>query len=252
MSRKTILKTYIGLALSLGSVQCWAVAETDVVGQENKLVEIENRVDILKPYKLRRQTTATTFSLHKTSLNPEKFSSALDAADYKTLNGSSKVDLTTISLGWKYNLSTISFGASLNHGFADATFKNSAERSLALRSYGLGFNFNVDGLFEEPWVVPFVEAEFAKLTLRETATTFTSDATYANASVITIGALIQLNWLDDGTALAALNSIGLENTFLRVGLQQASLNAGKLDSSGDVAPDLTSSNSAQVGMLLEF
>lgn len=249
MSRKTILKTYIGLVtfVFLSILSPSAHAE----GTEN-LVEVETQVDILKPYKARRQSRATIFSLAKSSLNPEKFQSAIDGATYSELNGSSTLDLMTISLGRKFNFSSVSIGFSASVGTLDSSFSQQADRALALRTTGLGFGLYLDGILEEPYVVPFVEGEVSNITTTEKNATTEVNASYASSSIITYGILLQLNWMDQNTALAALNSIGLENTYIKIAFQQATLNAGKITDSTVVAPDLSSAGAMQVGMQLEF
>ncbi len=226
-------------------------------------VEVESRIDYTLPYKQRRTKWGMLLFLGAEMFYPSEYSSVIMTGEngkFRQFSNSKMMTLGSVELGAKYNTLLGSFG--LLGGFAGGQISNPdlGLTSFNISIYKVGFNFAMDNVFIEPYVVPYVQGGVHVIDYKETSVVAnieseegqTTDPIYHFRA----GLLFQLNWLekkiDPNTHYNGLVSSGLENTFIDVFYSyyaQPLTVAEAAEQDGD--PDFESSEYG-VGLKMEF
>lgn len=210
--------------------------------EEPPLVEVVSPKNYFDSYKNRRSWHGFVFNIHLKNYEPKQFTSAIDGQSYADVFGS-PLQMTDFGLGYKLNF----FMGSVNFGATYSVGRNSSgEYTLAIDQILYSAQYSLDTITDEPYVVPYIKYAIQRSTVKESNTSTTKSSSTNNAPVISAGLLIQLNSLDESTALNSRKAIGLENTFLDIFASQYSKSSLETD------PDLSSSLALGAGLSFEF
>jgi hypothetical protein len=157
--------------------------------------------------------------------------------------------LNSFSAGVQFNFTGFSLGPYI--GVKSGSLSSDAAggtNSLNLMAQHLGLSINLDGILEEPYIVPTIQVEINGGEYNESFSAggvLTPEQSPVNPFVsYTLGLLIQLNWLDPEGAFESLKESGLNNTFVHVF-------AGQLLATAE-GVSFNSPISAGAGLKLEF
>lgn len=208
------------------------------------LVELELRQDILAPYKERRSSHGFQMNVSYEPVEFLKYKSFLDGVSYKEMFGDSTTNIISLSAEYKYNfvMGAVSLGGVVGMG----SVSGPSDRSLALTKYGLRFKYTMDNIFSEPYVAPYLGMDLWQMSYNEKLGSDTYSGSTQLSYNYSVGMLIQLNWIDKGTATNATYEYGLENTYLDLYATQYSAPQAEDD------PDLGTDFSFGAGLLFEF
>lgn len=187
---------------------------------ERGLIEIHYPPDYLSPYKERRASWAPVFGVNYANVVPVGFvSDFIDAAghtaDYGEIFGSAAIPMFSYFGGVQFNLGGVSIGPILGMTMGQLAGGNFST-SLRVNIKSIGANINLDSVMKEPYVVPTFSFSVNTAEYTETSGTDQSTAVTTPFMAYTVGALIQLNWLDPDGAFASLKESGLNNTYLHI------------------------------------
>ncbi|WP_374029466.1 hypothetical protein [Bdellovibrio bacteriovorus] len=193
------------------------LVEREIDDREVPLVEVEYYQDNLAPYKERRETHGIYFGIDYEMLELKNYVSTLDGLTYDAMFGSETIPLLHLSVDYKYNfvLGSLAFGIDFGKGSLSAD-KSGSERTLDITKYGVGLKFTLDNLMNEPYIAPYVGLNIWQMGISEESPTDSFSATTQMGYNYTIGALLQLDWLDYQTAKETTFNWGLENTFVDI------------------------------------
>lgn len=215
------------------------------------LVEIEYPAQIFADYRDRRPNSNVTFGIQYENYAPVGYVSgaapAAAANTYSAVYGDQDMPLTSLYVGYKYNLPFMGVETSLFYGMGGLIDARIGETiDLDVKKYGVKFAGYLDSIFKEPYFVPYgaVQIQFWGITEKGQSLEFNRSTGYTIG--LQLGALIQLNWVEPETALFALNESGLNNTFLDVFMQQYG------DTSDATDPKLASEFNWGLGIRLEY
>lgn len=240
LSLRPVYWMILSIAVLFGNL---AAAQAD----KEQLVEVHIPQDTLAPYKERRPTHGTYFSLNYEALEPSNFQSMIDGVDYKTAFGSSTIPLIYLELEYKYNftLGGLSLGLSYGQGSVESS-RSGDSRKIELGRMGIGAKFVLDNIWDEPFVAPYAGVSIWQMSFKESTSADSFSTTIPSGMSYTVGLLMQLNWIDKATAQRATFDYGLENTFLDVHATQYA----KTDSADK--PNLETDWILGAGLRLEF
>lgn len=210
-------------------------------------IEIVYPSEYTEEYKERRSDWSTVFSVTMDNILPDKYRSKIQGETFEDLFGKTNISIVQVEIGTKYNFSLGALGASLFYGVGEIDDDRIGEkRKLSLSKQGIGFNFTMDNLFDEPLVAPYVGGQVFTMNYKETAPDVSDSGQTAMTTGYTVGLLLQLNWLDPNSALQAQNSSGLENSYLDLFLSQYNTSESEDD------PNFQTSFNWGAGLRLEF
>lgn len=206
------LKIILSLMLAFVALPVMAATE------DQPLVELRIPQDNLAPYRERRGTSGMYVGVDYESLVLKNFFSIEDGASYSDIFGSNGIPLIHISVDYKYNFSlgALTIGADLGMG----SVSGSSSRKLDVMKYGIGAKYVMDALLPEPYVAPYVGINLWKIATKDKGITDTVSETTDIGYNYSIGALIQLDWIDYDAAKQATFNYGLQNTFLDIYVTQ--------------------------------
>jgi hypothetical protein len=240
--------------LNLNSPRSPSDAET---GQ----VILEKTPDYSSAYLQRRGTHGALFSVIYEKFYPIDYRSQFDDGYIEDIIGEDRVDLIGLEIGYKYNFKLGSFAVLGNYasGAIDGQIGGN-ERNLAFTKYGVSANYAIDALFDEPWVVPYIQAGAQQFVVAESSIAGDLEATPNVSFNYKLGLLFQLDWfenfMDDTARVERLRSSALENTFLDVYATEYLASSNALDASAQTGtegdPNLRSSFELGIGLKLEF
>jgi hypothetical protein len=218
------VKKVIGIILTAILTQLCFTDDCRAATQDDGLVEIHFPVDVTTSYKERRRTSGTNVGINMTNFVPYNWESLLDGGLYDNDYGSSPIQLYTLEAGYKYNfaLGSISLLAGFGMG-TNNTNVNGISRSMTVMKYLGKVMYAMDNMFSEPYVAPYVAGSVWQMRVseKEDITDGLADAINVGPGFeYSVGALIQLNWLEPDIASRALVDIGIENTYLDVFMSQ--------------------------------
>lgn len=222
---------------------------------ETGSVIVENPQDVTASYKNRRSKHGFVLAFHSESFYPLDYQSMFGDVYIEDIVGSEAVKLMGLELGYKYNISIGSITGlySYSQGSAGET------RTINLSRQALAANIALDGILEEPWVVPYLQVGVHQFTASEDNGTTSESAITGMSFNYRYGLQFQVDWIEalmDPSAKAdRLKSSGLENTFIDVYYVDhlpsgAAQDATVLGSEGE--PNLLSSGEMGIGLRLEF
>ncbi len=219
------------------------------VSQDGK-IEVIYPTEKSSPYRDRRGNWSTIFAVNVDQMMPEKYRSPLTSDSYTDLFGETPIKLLQIEIGGKANFVLGSFGASLIYGsgsVADSRGQTGPGDQLKLTKVGGSLTYTMDNLFQEPYVAPYVQAQMYQMSWNETRNDSTSkEGTTSYGSALSMGMLFQLNWLDPSSAVAAMDSVGLENTYVDLFVSQYGTSNSEED------PDFQTDLNYGAGIRFEF
>jgi hypothetical protein len=205
------------VCLSLLLVLSFLSAEADEEGN-NGLVEVQHYQDNLAPYRDRRSDNGMYFAVVYEPIAFKNYISVLDGSSYGTMFGSSAVPIISANISYKRNMAIGSLAGGFIYGAGElsATDAGAVTHKLSISKMGLDFRFTADNFMPEPYVAPYFGMTFWKMGISEDNGTDKFNANTQMGYNYSIGALIQLDWIDYETAKKATFDYGLENTYLDV------------------------------------
>ncbi len=226
------------------------VTEADMVEviPREKNVEIEPRKQYTN-YRDRRTTHGFFFSFNAENLYFQDYASLVDQKLYEELFGQEDLTLLQVQVDYKLNfmLGSLIAGA----GFGQGTLiddRVGEERGLTISKKSLRAQWLLDSITREPYFVPYVGASLWQFGISEENITLNTTNSYdtGNGTALTVGILIQLNWLEPDVAKGAYLAQGLENTYLDVFWTQYQNTDDELD------PVFENDFNFGVGLRMEF
>jgi hypothetical protein len=180
-------------------------------------IEIQYEAEAMAPYRQRRGTWSPIFGINASMIQPKKYFSEIDGDPYDAMFGSQAIPMVQAQFGAQYNFTLGSLGFLVEGGYGQVSGSNSGtSRSLSLMKKGASLTYTMNTLWPEPYLAPYISGELLNFDYREEGATDSKSGSTAFTSALTVGLLIQLNWLDPDSALDARNSSGLNNIFLDV------------------------------------
>lgn len=203
----------------------------EVIPHENKLesnfestVELIPRKEYLD-YRERRTTHGFLFNINIENLYFQDYQSIIDQKLYEELFGQEDISMAQILLNYKLNffLGALTIGAGYGQGTLiddRSTDETGAfqERSLTIAKTSVQAQWLLDNLIKEPYLVPYAGISFWQMELTEKNTTTKVEANYNTGygTALTVGLLVQLNWIEPEISQTSYLAQGLENTYLDV------------------------------------
>ena len=229
-----------------------SIAEEIVEGGS---VAVETSENYTAPYKERRGQHGVLFAIEMEKFYPTDYESLNNDVYIENVIGTERINLVGFEIGYKHNISIGSISALFNYakGTADGA------RTLDVVRQGIAGNIALDGLFSEPWVVPYFQFGAHQFSVAETSRTFSLADSASIAFNYRYGLLFQLNWIenaiDKSSQADALRSSGLENTFIDIYFADHLASSRARDPSdllSEGEPNLASAGEMGVGLKLEF
>lgn len=216
--------------------------------EDDSLVEVRSIDKVYAPYRDRRGTHGFLFGISYENYFPDALISKVDNETYGDMFGDNPLPFVGIELGYKYNFFLGSLAAL--YGYSTGTLTDSRigeERSLQINRNSLKIMYIMDRLMDEPYAAPYVAAGIWDFGIDEKVgggDSFSGQTKMGNS--VTVGLLVQMNWLDPDSSRNAYMSAGLENTYLDLFMTQHS-NTGSEDD-----PTTRSPFDWGAGLRLEF
>lgn len=247
-------------ALSINAVAQELIFEDSSQPSKVGTVAVEKQEDFSSSYKKRRSLNGALFSIASEKFYPVDYRSLFNDAYIKNIIGENDINLIGIELGYKRNMGFLSASAlgSFSEGSIDGAVTG-APRTLKISKQGISANVAVDGIFEEPYIVPYVQAGAHQFNISEAGATGSQSGTTSISFNYKYGILFQLDWIENRMDKTAkedrLRSSGLENTYIDIYFAEylASGNAidpATLTTDGD--PNMFSSGGLGIGLKMEF
>jgi|GEM_PF-2433464 len=230
---RLVAKLAVSLVLSFSHT---GTAATEDVEPAEELVEIHYAPDVLSPYKERRGFWAPVVGLGFSAIRPTGFVSDFtdeNDSDFSYDDIFGKKTMSTFSFygGFQINFGGISIGPTIGIMTGKATGEGGGGLTqLNISCRKAGIIVNLDGIMQEPYVVPTAHfelnlADYVEEFATEDAVNISSKSTTPFLSY-TVGALIQLNWIDPDGTFVSLKENGLNNTFVHLYLGQLMATSG--------------------------
>ena len=224
------------------------------------VVVIERSEEFGLSYKKRRTKHGALFTINSEKFYPVDYISLFQDAYVEEMISDNSIDLIGIELGYKHNLGIISL--SILGVYSQGSISGAAgtdKRTISLSKQGLSGNIALDGVLEEPWIVPYGQIGIHQFNVSESNSLESLSATTGIAFNYRYGLLFQIDWIEnliDKTAkIERLKSSGLENTYIDLYFSDHLASSGAADPSdllneGD--PNMLSSGEMGIGLKLEF
>lgn len=229
-------------------------------GQVSGLVSLEKQEDYTKNYKSRRGTHGALFSINSESFYPTDYRSLFNDAYIEDIINEDRISLIGLEIGYKYNIGVASAAilAQYSRGSIDGAVAGDP-RSLQIVKQGLSANVALDGVFNEPWVVPYAQFGMHQFSIEESKSTESQSSGTALSFNYRYGLLFQIDWIENHIDKSAkadqLRSSGLENTYIDVYFANYLASSGAIDPSepsSDGDPNMFSSGEMGIGLKMEF
>lgn len=229
------------------------------------VVAIEKQEDFSGSYKSRRTTHGALFSVNFEKFYPTDYRSLFNDAYIEEIIKEDRIDLIGIELGYKHNIGPIS--ASVTGTISQGSINGAVagvQRTLKIGKQGLSANIALDGVFEEPWLVPYAQFGAHQFSISETKLSGATEESMSDSTEVSYnykyGILFQIDWIenliDKSSKADRLRSSGLENTFIDIYFAEhmASSNARDPSDLTSVAvdPNMFSSGELGLGLKMEF
>lgn len=216
---------------------------------EENLVEIRGKDDVYKNYRERRSTHGWQFAVGYENYFPKEFESSIDGETYGDMFGKSSIAIVSVETGYKFNFAAGSISALVGYGTGSLKDDRLGEtRGLTVVRPSGRLMYIADALFPEPYVAPYAAFGVTALgideNIVETGLKFSGQAKMG--TMMTVGALIQVNWLEDDVSRTGYLQSGIQNTYIDLFLNQYSKSGGEND------PNTFSAFNWGAGLRLEF
>ncbi len=186
------------------------------------------------PYKYRRKKWGYNFGFGVFQFYPQKYISKLDGVSYQEGFSSSKqMKLNELELGFRYNSGLGGLGVYFGYGQFSFSKKidgaSETFRNMDVKISRVNLTWTLDLLFSEPYIAPYFGSGLYKIDFSENNALSNQKTTGASewVSLMQVGLLIQLNWMDQTSSFIGYNQSSLINSFLFVEARQ--LGAGKAE-----------------------
>lgn len=212
-------------------------------------VEVRSIDDAMASYKERRGTHGFLMGFGMENYKPKKYQSLIDDKTHEELFGSGNIPFGYIELGYKFNFMLGSLSMMLGYSQGNlASADSGQERTILMERNTLRFMYIMDNIMSEPYIAPYASYGIWKIGLDETEPA--SDVKISGESemgtMMSVGLLIQLNWIESEVSRRAYIASGLENTYLDLFLAQMGRSNGADD------PDFSSEFNFGGGLRIEF
>lgn len=184
----------------------------------------------LMPYKERRSDWSQIFSLGVSFFNLPDYQSSFLNQNFKDIYGSGHQLIEFLYLR-KKNYSFFSIGMEIGLGFLSANSVQgvSDETSIQLIPIRLGARVLLDGLYNEPYIVPFIMGGGYVMQYEEKLASAKADGNASVAAYYGGGIAFQLDSLDSRADRVGFEEYGLENSYLYVEAKQFMISSGESD-----------------------
>lgn len=192
----------------------WVIVEAPPILKYSKKKETN-----LLSYRERRKRWGYTGSLGYSTFAPINYEPTIGAnAEFTDLySETANSPLIELQFTVKRNLKLGSIAIEGSAGmYSTESTDDSVEAELSITMFRLGLNLTLDNLFPEPWVAPYVSGGGYVIQKKESVASVSDNESTQVAPYFSVGMLIQLDWIDERSALNAYTNMGLENTFLFV------------------------------------
>lgn len=227
-------------------------------------IAVERMYDSSLPYKLRRTEDGVLFSVSSEKFYPLDYISQFKDVYIEDILGSDRIKLLSLEIGYKRNITLGSVAILFGYSNGKATGSvGGINRQLELTRESLSLNYALDNLFNEPWIVPYVQGGIHSFDVIESSTPASGYVSKSASSGLSYnyraGLLFQLNWIekamDPTTQGEGLRSSGLENTFIDLYFADHTSLGQHYDIStvgNEGKPNLSSGLEMGIGLKLEF
>ena len=222
---------------------------------ETGSVVVEEPLDVSANYKNRRSAHGFVLAVHSENFYPIDYQSMFGDVYIEDIVGSDAIKLTGIELGYKYNISIGSVTGLYNYSQGSL----GSTRTISLSRQAVAANIALDGVLEEPWVVPYFQLGVHQFTASEDNGTTSESAVTGMSFNYRYGLQFQIDWIEalmDPSAKAdRLRSSGLENTFIDVYYASHLASGAAQDPmvlGAEGEPNLVSAGEMGFGIRLEF
>lgn len=254
--RATTSGTLGSLVLAILLVFCIFLIARESFAVESEVVPNDGKVEVIYPaqssraYRDRRSSWSTMFAINVDQILPDSFRSQVNNDSYTTMFGKTPIKMLQAEIGTKYNFPLGSLGVNLMVGTGtvdDLHGTTGPGDSLDILKKGASLSFIMDNLFKEPYVAPYIQGQMYSFEWKESRNDGSERAGSTSLGMaLSFGFLIQLNWLDPESSTVALDSLGLNNTYLDLFVSQYNTSNGESD------PDFQTSMNYGAGLRFEF
>lgn len=204
------------------------------------LVELHYHKSTLKPYVERRDTSGFEYSFGYEYMDVSAYQVPQDSSDDLGASYTKGLSLGFLDLSYKRNIELGSFTIGFNGGGGGSSL-------MKVERYGVMVKFIADAIGGEPYLAPYVGLGYQLMSFQEKDSAQDYSANINSSGMVyTLGAMIQLNWIDQASAEYATFHFGLQNTFLNIYVSDYTRMATNNGS------DPTSTMIFGSGMVLEF
>ncbi len=167
------------------------------------------------PYRMRRKKWGQVWGVSYGLYNPSEYKIDQVPADFSEFYPVPSLGLLSIEATFKRNFDYLTMGIIGSAGY----FKTESDvpgfgAELMIVPLKLGFIFELDTLWKEPWVVPYIHGGIYSTYYKEEGNFTTLEGTTLLAFYASGGLMFQIDWLDDSAAREGYQSSGIENTFV--------------------------------------
>lgn len=216
--------------------------------EEAGWVEVRPVEQAYRSYLQRRDSGGWMFAFGIENYRPDSFVSPVDGLTYDEIFDG-EFQLPYLEAGYKKNLGPLSFGLLLNYAFVHPSgYANGESRDYTWERKAIKLMVIFDGIADEPRLAPYASFGLYQMGLDESlsVTDLTFSGQTQTGSLMTLGLLIQLNWIEPEASRWAWLSAGVENTYLDFFMSQHGPPSGSDD------PDTSSKFNWGAGLRIEF
>jgi hypothetical protein len=201
------------------------------------------------PYRERRPALTGIFGIEAGQYQPVNYipqvgSQANKVGAFPSYYGGSSSPNVEVVFGAKYNFFLGSLGGQIGGGFYSAS-NSTDSASFSVYPLTVGATYQMDTIFKEPYVVPYVTVGAYTDFYNESAGGISASGHSGIGAFYSLGMLFQLDWIDEEAHDSGYTDFGIENTFLF-------LEARSFIATQDVAIDFSTPLQISGGLKFEF
>lgn len=212
-------------------------------------VEVRSSDAAFKPYLKRRLPTGWLLGFGMEAYKPDGFTSPIDGLTYEDIFGDGYMEMMFLEGGYKMNLGAVSLGLVGNYAVTSPSgYANGESRDYKIERKEIKAMAIFDGIIEEPYLAPYVSFGLFQIGMDEhvPSAAFQFSGETQMGTSLTVGVLVQTNWLEPDAARWAWLNAGVENTYIDLYLKQHGTTGGEND------PDVSSKFNWGAGLRIEF
>jgi len=192
-------------------------------GTGSGVITVERMKDPTLPYKQRRNQWGVVFAANYEQFTPENYYSLILNNNYAGITGDKSIPLVGAEFGVKYNFSMGSVSALVGYAHGEISNLDTGLEQMSASIKKIDLNLALDGLMDEPYIVPFGQIGVHSIDWVEKGTvasvtseeSFTTDWNFHYK----VGLSFQLNWIEksiDPSSMEDSVRSGLENTYIDI------------------------------------